>query len=135
MAGWATKLLANEAIQPIAGLAKNLFGWGRLKGAARGVGRGFNEMKGAMGEMNIAARAGNVSPEMLEPMMQRYQAGGMETAKGIGRMGRWATGAGAGGGGRRVGAAALRMGAVAGGIGAAGATADFLNPWGLGWGD
>jgi hypothetical protein len=88
-----------------------------------------------MGEMNAGMRAGNVSPEILEPMMQRYQGGGMEMAKGIGRMGKWAAGAGAGGGGRRVGAAALRMGAVAGGVGAGAATADFLNPWGLGWGD
>jgi hypothetical protein len=136
MAGWATKLLANEAIQPIAGLAKSMFGWGRLRGAARGIGRGAGEMRSAMSEMNAGMRGGgSVSPEMLEPMMQRYKAGGMDVGRGVGRMGKWATGAGAGGGGRRVGAAALRMGAVAGGVGAGAATADFLNPWGLGWGD
>ena len=102
------KLAANQGFNKFMGVAKSFMGWGAIRGAGRGMGRGIRGLK-----------AGQFS----EGSQQILGAGR--------RMGGWATGSGFQGG-KRAGAIAARMG----GAGfAAGATADFLNPCGLGWGD
>lgn len=102
------RLAANKGFNSFMATAKSFMGWGALKGAGRGVGRGIR---------------GIGAGQYAEGSQQILGAGR--------RMRGWGTASGFQGG-RRAGAIATRMG----GAGfATGATADFLNPWGLGWGD
>ncbi len=102
------KLAANQGFNKFMGIAKSFMGWGAIRGAGRGLGRGIR---------------GIGAGQYAEGSQQILGAGR--------RLGGWATASGFQGG-RRAGAIAARMGGA--GLGA-GATADFLNPWGLGWGD
>lgn len=116
------RMMANQGFSKILGLR-------RFAGAARGIGRGaratYGGVRGGMGMY----RAG-----MRGPAIGWGARGGVaEMGQGFRRMGRWAMGAGYGGG--RAGAIAARGGMMAGGAIAGGAALDFMNPWGLGWGD
>jgi hypothetical protein len=114
------KIASNKGFNKFAGIAKKFFGWGELGAAGANI-------KGGMGQLNYAARgkAGTFQNQV-------FAAGGQQLGGGMRQLGAWATGGFAGGGGARVGRAAGRIGGTAFGVGA---TADFLNPWGLGWGD
>ena len=90
------------------------FGWRALKRNPQRM-MGVGQLR-AMGRVAGAMRPGNI------------RALGGE----LGHMGkRWITGAEFTTGKMRSTAMALRGGALLGGV----AAADFLNPWGLGWGD
>ncbi len=102
------KLAANQGFNKFMGIAKSFMGWGGIRGAGRGLGRGVR---------------GIGAGQYAEGSQQILGAGR--------RLGGWATASGFQGG-KRAGAIGARMGGA--GFGA-GATADFLNPWGLGWGD
>lgn len=91
------------------------YGWSALKSDPKAL-MGFGDLQ-AVGRLGRAIRPGNVGA--LGPQMGRS-------------LRRWGTGADlAGQGGKRGVGVASRWGAVGG----AAAGADFLNPWGLGWGD
>lgn len=94
------------------------FGWRALKGNP-GRMMGVNQLRG-MGRVARQLRPGNI--ESLGPelgyMGKRWMMGGEFTT---GRM--------------RDTAMMLRGGGTVGGIAGGMAAADFLNPWGLGWGD
>lgn len=120
-----SRLLANKGLNAFMGLK-------RFGAAARGIGRG------AASTFRGARNAGAMyQAGMRGPAIGMGMAGGMrQMGAGFRSMGRWATGAGAGVTGmRRAGVAAGRIGALGAGAIGAGAAADFMNPWGLGWGD
>ena len=95
------------------------FGWKALK-ANPSTFMGTGQLR-AMGRVAGSMRSGNI--RSLGPELGRMA-------------GRWAMGGGVYGSPQMRGAARLfRGGAAAGGIAAGGAAADFLNPWGIGWGD
>jgi hypothetical protein len=97
-------------------LKSNLgFGWSALKGDP-GTVMGMNQLRG-VGTMARHLRPGNI------------RTMGPEVARGLGR---WGSAADLRGQGKLRG---LGVASRVGGIGAAAAGADFLNPWGLGWGD
>lgn len=118
------RLMANKGLSRIMGLRH--FG-----AAARTIGRGGREAyRGAYGAGKMY-QAGMRGPAIG----YGYEAGMGRMARGFRGMGRWATGAGYRGPGGRFGAIATRGGMMAGGAIAGGAALDFMNPWGLGWGD
>ena len=138
--------LASNAAPNAIRILKNLFGTGTLRQAAMGFKGAFKAAGGVAGIRQ--SLGGMYTAGMLEgsTMGGGFRAG-MRTAGGVGRdilaanprigmgarmgfgsLGKWATG---GGGAWTLGRAG-RMGARLGGGAAA---ADFLNPWGLGWGD
>jgi len=111
---WANKLVSNKGFNKVMSTLKNTLGWGELKAGASNLRSGFQAMNKAGGSFTA-----------LEAGMNQYVGGSRQ-------LGAWAAGGFVGGGAGRVGRSAARIGGVAFG---AGATADFLNPWGLGWGD
>jgi hypothetical protein len=104
-------------------------GWAALKANPRGVMSdimGVGQLRG-VGRMASNLRPGRFTRAGMGPGY--YTGGNIQTLGpqvGV-NFGRWATGAGFTGG-ARVGVGAARIGGTA-------AAADFLNPWGLGWGD
>lgn len=102
------RLAANQGFNKFMGVAKSFMGWGAVRGAGRGLGRGIKGLKAG-----------------------QYAEGSQQILGAGRRMGGWAMASGFQGG-KRAGAIAARAGGTAFG---AGATMDFLNPWGLGWGD
>jgi len=91
------------------------YGFSALKGDPSTV-MGMGELE-AVGRLGRAIKPGNITA--LAPQMGRS-------------LRRWGMGADLAGQGRLRGVGvASRLGAIGGGA----ATADFLNPWGLGWGD
>lgn len=118
------RMLANQGFGRIMGLR-------RFGAAARGIGRGAKSAYGGAVGAGKMYQAG-----MRGPAIGYGMEGGMrQMGQGFRRMGRWATGGGYGRGAGRVGAAAARMGGLGAGAVGAGAAMDFMNPWGLGWGD
>lgn len=113
---------------------RSAVGWG--PGLKRGLTRGYNTFNAISGFGTARAGLGH-----YRRMVSQVGAGNLRGAvtsrafaRGAGRA--WLTGGDvfAGGGFRpmRAGLAATRIGgAAAAGVG----VADFLNPWGLGWGD
>lgn len=105
-------------------------GWSALKANPRGVAAdimGVGQLHG-VGRMAKGLRMPTVRPGVGGG--PAYLSGGNITTLGpqVGvNFGRWATGAGYTG--------AARAGVGAARIGGTAAAADFLNPWGLGWGD
>ena len=104
-------------------------GWSALKSNPKGV---MTDIAGVGQLRGIGRMAGNLRPGRftragMGPMS--YTGGNIQTlGPQVGaNIGRWATGAGYRGA-ARVGVGATRIG---GGM----AAADFLNPWGLGFGD
>lgn len=100
-------------------------GWSALKSNPKAV-LGMPTLRQAVGGFRSAAtslRGGGLQSAMRGQNL-RF---GMGMRMGVGSIGKWAGGAGYTGG-ARVGVGAARVGGVY-------AAADFLNPWGLGWGD
>ena len=132
-------LRANAAFNAIRGVA----GFGTLRQAgmgfrsaykAAGGARGIGRMGAGLSAVGIGAtKAGDFRAGVGTVMGVGKALGartprmGMGMRMGVGSIGKWATGGGYTGA-RRVGVAAAR-------VGGAGAAADFMNPWGLGWGD
>jgi hypothetical protein len=92
-------------------------GWSALKSNPRGV-MGM----GTLRQAGMGFRAG--ARGLYRGDMIRADMG---LRMGFGSLGKWATGGGYTGA-ARIGVGAARTGAALG-------AADFLNPWGLGWGD
>jgi hypothetical protein len=99
-------------------------GWAALKSnprrAASGV-LGMGTLRQAGMGFRTAGRAMRRGGGMQDPYVR------MGLGMGFGSIGKWATGGGYTGA-ARFGVGAARTGGVM-------AAADFLNPWGLGWGD
>lgn len=134
-------LRANAAFNAIKGVA----GFGTLRQAGMGFRSAYKAAGGVRGIKAAGQGLGTIGlvGKRLEGaragMRWAGQAGreylgakpriGMGMRMGVGSIGKWATGGGMGRTGiRRAGVAAAR-------VGGAGAAADFMNPWGLGWGD
>lgn len=101
------------------------FGWAALKANPKAV-MGIPTLRQAMGgfrSAGVSLRGGGFE-SALRGTNVRF---GMGMSMGVGSLGKWATGAGYQG--------AARYGVGAARVGGAIAAADFLNPWGLGWGD
>lgn len=100
-------------------------GWAALKQNPKGV-MGIPTLRQAAGGFRSAGRSlrGGGLESAIRGTNMRFQMG---MGMGMGSLGKWATGGG------YTGAARYAVGA--GRIGGALAAADFLNPWGLGWGD
>ena len=113
------KLASNQGFNKFLGIAKSFMGWGELRAAGANI-------RGGMGQLGYAARgkAGTFRSQVT-------RAGTEQLGGGMRQLGAWATGGFVGGKGQ-VGRAAGRIGGATIGVGAG---VDFLNPWGLGWGD
>jgi hypothetical protein len=95
------------------------FGWAALKATGPGRMMGVDQLRG-MGNVIKGMNTGNF-------MQSGRELGGMAR--------RWGKGAGFMTPRMKRAAQVYRGGAVAGGVVGGIGAADFLNPWGLGWGD
>lgn len=128
-----------EGLKSLAGSVRGMAGkyaeggWSGIKtGAMLNSNKGFNAFTGFMGA-NRSAVAMRQIGRGFGQMRAGNAAEGLQSMRRGGRnVGRWMMGSGQPAGARQLGAAGARS--LSAGF-AAGATADFLNPWGLGWGD
>ena len=122
--GKHTTLRSNEGYNSFSAI----MGGKRFSASARMIGRGAKETYRGAQEAGGMMQAG-----MRGPAVGRAADPGLAMmGKGFKGMGSWISGAGSGTTGlKRAGVIAARAGAPVTGL----AAADFLNPWGLGWGD
>lgn len=125
-----SRLAANEGFNTIRALAGKYFGGGTLRSAWEAFGMAGREMSAFGGY--VAQSTGSVP---IGGKVNRLGAAKRGFSAGRNRMGEWARGMDLGPGvgkGMQRGVGAARVGGSAA-VGAG--AADFMNPWGFGWGD